>query len=426
VNILNINTKSKLKKGFLNPVMLLGIIAIILLFIFGSKISDKLSIGIADDYIIYDDFQKGYLDYEIWDIDFTGGYWNGYSVADEPNRISFSDGWVSYSKYVTRKNAGVGTFNYISSDLVLIPSDITQGMSIKTQLMTEKNYWGTGGSDTYFASTSSLIINDLVVYTCRYPDGVGFTKRTCSVEAIPSFEYPEIYFIKVNGEEYQTINTSNAQGDGRIKFILSGGIPTPTASYAYDIGANAKSYIDYVKYKIPYNCKIEDDEILVFDSFSENSIVNISSLAYEPVKFCLDYPIKARSFSADGIKTDIRGEILQKIVRGQSAVVAPAEEWKVFYITKNTPNIELRCDIGEAYDTNTGICENPSERAIVGCKLTSDCYIPPGCTGVSSSCADNKCEYVGSCIYKPQKESTSLWDKIMSIGFMQWIAGLFK
>jgi len=168
------------------------------------------------------------------------------------------------------------------------------------------------------------------------------------------------------------------------------------------------------------------EEILLFDSFAGGSTVNISNLAYEPVKFCLDYPIKARSFTEDGIKTDIRGEILQKIVRGQSAIVPLDEEWKVYYITKYTSGMGLRCDIGQAYNTATKTCDDPIDDAIVGCKSNSDCYIPNGCTGVTAQCVSNSCEYSGACIYQPGGGEGGLWAKIMSLPLFQWISGLFS
>ena len=404
--------------------MIFGIITVVLLFSFAPKIADKLSvIGIADDYILYDDFEKPYFDETLWDVEFTGGSFIGQALADEPDRIAVSGGWLSYQKYVVKKSISIGTFDYSSPNIVLSPKSTKQGMNIKTKIRTEAKYLLYAPSQFYYWSEAYLLINDVVVYTCARPDFKGDNTRTCTIEALASFENPEMYQLVINGEDYGVVNTSNPLGDGKVK--IKSYAPDKGTWYA-EVKATSKIYVDYFKYKIPYNCKIENDEVLVFDSFSEGSTVNISTLAYEPVKFCLDYPIKARSFSENGIKTDIRGEILQKIVRGQSSTVPPAEEWKVYYITKNTPNIELRCGVDEAYNTNTGICESPNEKAIVGCNFQSDCYIPPGCTGVTCDCVNDKCEYVGSCIYQPQTKSTSLWDKIMTLGFLQWISGLFN
>ena len=414
--------KSKLKntkKGFLNPIIIFGILAVVGLAIFAPKIADKLSVvGIADDYLIYDDFEKSYLDDNLWQYSPDQSQWGSWYVMNYFDRTlmqgaGVSDGYF-FAQGAKQCNGGYKGVSGFS----LAPIKEMPGYNFKTKMTVSRVKAECGGTSAT-TSTAKVYINDVLAYTCQQSSSVWGT-RSCVIEGIASFENPEIYTIRLNGEDYATVDTTNPIGDKKIKIVSS--------ITRKDDSSNrpASVRVDYFKYKIPYNCKIEDDEVLVFDSFSEGSTVNISNLAYEPVKFCLDYPIKARSFSEEGIKTDIRGEILQKIVRGQSSTVPPAEEWKVYYITKNVPNIELRCGVDEAYNTNTGLCESPNEKAIVGCNAQSDCYIPPGCTGVSCSCVDNKCEYVGSCIYQPQTKSTSLWDKIMTLGFMQWIAGLFN
>ena len=424
--------------------MIFGILAVIGLIAFAPKITDRLSaIGIADDYILYDDFEKGYLDENLWDVSASTYNSETHISNNQPaiNNVKcrYFEGWSGTYYYdicggismlsddgklnIYHKDVNGIWDRGSSSSIKLLSDKELRGNSIKI-LGKIKEYTGTYYTDDKVYSTSSVInlyFGDEKFFTYSRKSSSQYRPNTVDflIEMIPSFEDNNLYTIKLNGVDKEVVDVSQATSD-RLTMEFDGA----------EDGPINPAYIsfDYVKYKIPYNCKIEDDEVLVFDSFSEGSTVNISTLAYEPVKFCLDYPIKARSFSENGIKTDIRGEILQKIVRGQSSTVPPAEEWKVYYITKNVPNIELRCGVDEAYNTNTGLCESPNEKAIVGCNAQSDCYIPPGCTGVSCSCVDNKCEYVGSCIYQPQKESgtTSLWDKIMDLGFMQWIAGLFN
>lgn len=444
---MNIKSKQIQRKAFffLNPIFIIAIIAIVGLAIAGPKIMQKLSIiGIADDYLLYDDFEKGYLDDELWDLetkiwDRESSSWNYNPVVKtELCRDTMMESYANDGRHIYMICAGISLLSE-NNKLNLHHKDFIRGWSQGStgyiDLTSKDDLKGNAikiygnireSTDFYYkndhtyrtVSTLKLSFGDLEFFSFnrKASSPVSVNNIDILIEMIPSFEDENIYTIRLNGVDYDVVNVSSASSN-KLSIDFIGNDQTYRGAYLK---------LDYVKYKIPYNCKIQDDEVLVFDSFSEGSTVNITNLAYEPVKFCLDYPIKARSFSEDGIKTDIRGEILQKIVRGQSAIVPPAEEWKVYYITKNTPGIELRCNIDEAYNTNTGICENPSEKAIVGCKLNSDCYIPPGCTGVTSECVNDKCEYLGSCIYQPQKESTSLWDKIMSLGFMQWIAGLFN
>lgn len=384
-----------IKKSYVLIPVVLFVLIVFGVFMRGSFLS---VIGIADDYILLDDFSRGFVDSSVWGLD------------GSLNRIGVENDVMYYSK------------NYNVPNLVMIPLDAKPGMHFKTRLQSERINPRVSGSSVIYSSSATIYVNDVEAYKCIKTDNTG--TKDCTVEGITSFEDEDLYVIRVDGNDLKTVNTSNPSGDGKIKVLMSWGAWNDR-SYMDDWPV-VKGGMDYFKYKIPYNCKINDDEILIFDSFAAGSTVNISTLTHEPVKFCLDYPIKARSFEENGIKTDIRGEILQKMVRGESTTVPENEEYKVFYITKLTSDIGLRCGIDEAYSTQTGICENPAEQIIVGCKTDADCYIPPGCTGVSSSCVENECAFQGSCIFKPESGSMSLWDKIMELSFMQWIASIFK
>ena len=406
----------KQRRGFIQ-IGLAAILIIAALVFIGPAIKNKLEvIGISDDYIMYDDFEKGYLDDELWEYnpDISDWLtWRVYSLSQEgfvTQEGGVSNGYLNYPS------------NYQSKPLILTTKNkIAQGMNFKTRVFSTRYYDKNGYGSFIYSSYVSVYMNDVFLYKCIKGDDKG--TEDCTIEGIPSFEDPKIYTIRINGNDYTTIDTSNPDGDKQLKFKLFVG---EYNSYHSSMLENpAISQIDYIKYKIPYNCKIEDDEILLFDSYAAGSTVNISTLSHEPVKFCLDYPIKARSFEEDGIKTDIRGEILQKIVQGKSTTVPDTEEWKIFYITKQTGDISLRCDIDEAFSTETGLCENPSEQLIVGCQSDADCYIPNGCTGLTCECIDNELVYDGGCIFQPQQTESSMWDKIMSLSLMQWIAGLF-
>jgi len=386
----------QLKRGFLNPYMVIGILLVVALIFAGPKIASKLSmIGIADDYLLYDDFERGFLDSQIW----------GYEGADP-------------SYFHVGGNAYLSA--YSTKEAIITAKDIPYGAHIKTKLFARTPACRCSGcscsGDGY--SLSTLIINGKEVYTCGNRNRLG-TSFSCFIEVIPSFEKKDIFAVKLAGEDHTVVNLSNPTGDGKVKLKFN------INSYG-GMSGSLITGAQFLKYKLPYSCKINDDEILIFDSFAAGSSVNISTLSHEPVKFCLDYPIKARSFEEEGIKTDIRGEILQKIVGGESTTVPEDEEWKVYYITKLTDDISLRCDIAEAYDTQTGLCENPGEQYIVGCKCDDDCYIPKNCAGLSATCEQNECSYQGGCIFQPQKESSTLWEKIKSIVLFEWLTGFWN
>lgn len=306
--------------------------------------------------------------------------------------------------------------NYDVSPIVtFIPHFNFDGHYVKAKFVS-KSSRATNHLGKSFTAVSIAVVylNGFKIYECNMnPDNSGTItgSKTCLFEAIPSFENDQLYSILENGDEVAQVDVGQTQTGNNMQIVVN----------PHLISAE----FHYLKYKYPYNCKIEDDEVLVFDSFAAGSPVNITSLAYEPVKFCLDYPIKARSFEENGIKTDIRGEMLHKIVKGETFIVPENEEWKVYSITKYHAGMDDRCNVGESYSTKTSVCESPIEEAMVGCNTDADCYIPQGCTGVTKKCLQNQCVYEGSCIFKPEKEELSLWDKIMGLPFMQWITGIF-
>ena len=419
------------KKGFVQVISLLftpaglAIAAILAISLFVLPKIDLSTLsatgGFFDGYTYYDDFEKGYVDFDKWtytehtyrcegracyadrdktcydeyprnltnhDVGYIG--FGGGDITDSAFVVSgygFSDDYSGVSFYDGPRSCGG------SEHLSLTPSENLLGRHLKVRLAADKSQAGYGS-----AASASLIMNGVTAYTCKNDayvshDGERQNPKSvyCTVEAYQSFQSPELYYLTVNGEEYGSVNVSNPDGDGKVRFNLN---PSP---YARSRGERHWAGVDYVKYKYPYGCKIMKDETLVFDTFSSGSEINLSTLSHDPVRFCLDYPVKARSFEDAGIKTDVRGEVLQDISRGKSVSVPNNEEWKFFYITKWEPGIKQRCSIDEAYDTQAGECVNPNKQAIIGCAKDSDCYIPDNCFGLSAQCVDWQCEYTGKC-----------------------------
>lgn len=411
-----------IKRGIFNPVFAFVILAV-LLFVVGAKVNLLSVMGFEDDYLYYDDFNRDVFDESLWTLEKIPYRYPRYEFPSVPYGVSNGQFFIKASRSCSTDDHRTDYQTY------LIPTQNLYGKSIKIKLSAvarkpSDQSWGSGSAH------AKILMNGVEVYDCYSDRARDYETKTknCLVELIPSFLHPGLYQVRVDGSDYKVINTSNPKGDGQFKVRIELKEMRCMSSWVN---------IDYVKFKYEYNCKIEDDEILVFDSFSSGSTINISTLTYNPEKFCLDYPVKARSFEDNGIKTDIRGEVLQRIVRGESVEVPNNEEWKVFYITKYTPDIDLRCGIDEAFDTETGQCVNPNEQVMVGCVSDSDCYIPPNCEGVKAQCIDWQCQYEGECkdntifvekekvveteVYVPVDSEPSIFAKVWD-----WFKALFS
>ena len=263
--------KAQIPMNLFLPIIL--IIAVVVLGTFIKSGIDRLeAVGIADDYLMYDDFSReGSLDQTIFDVNkltsVVGVSSASAEVTSSDTTILASGGFVKFQSAQT--NA-----------LEIIAIKLYPGMHFKTRFLVsgmkcESSTCNSRGDVYAFAE---LMVGDTILYKCKNVNNQEGVE--CNLEAIPSFEDDSIYTIKVNGLDSKTVKVS----DGDIKLRLS------IVSYSGDMArSDVGISIDYMKYKYPYSCKINDDEVLVFDTFAEGSTVDIDALSYEPVKFCLDY-----------------------------------------------------------------------------------------------------------------------------------------
>ena len=103
---------------------------------------------------------------------------------------------------------------------------------------------------------------------------------------------------------------------------------------------------DYIKFKIPFNCKIFDDEQLVYEDYYPEEVIKLdenfklSEDGCEVMKFCLSHPTVLSEQS--GSSTDYENEIYQSLVSGKALTVPSDQTWKLIFITKK--DSEGRCE----------------------------------------------------------------------------------
>lgn len=141
---------------------------------------------------------------------------------------------------------------------------------------------------------------------------------------------------------------------------------TITGDKQLSISATGQGYVRVkdVRFKPIFSCEVENDEVVVRDSFNEGNTFNIHSLTYEPVKFCVDsYPAVIRDFGEERVAGDIHGDITRKIARGESVTVGDNQAIYFHYIADYVPGMGDPCGIAEVYDADKGECVTLIEEA---------------------------------------------------------------
>ena len=214
------------------------------------------------------------------------------------------------------------------------------------------------------------------------------------------------------------------------------------------INFHKEANIRNIKYKLPFDCVKREDEVIVRDKFTPNSILKVSSLTYLPTRMCLDF---APKFVADnGIQLDSRGELLYKIARNQEYIIPSTMtfgqntfniQYLIFeYITPYVNIMTERCnDPAFAYDTQLKRCVQRVEQiapteVILQCQTNSDCAI--GFTGkcgvnIQWNCISNKCQYSNTdcspeqiinekIVYQTQYQIVQQYSELMNNEFLYY------
>ena len=113
--------------------------------------------------------------------------------------------------------------------------------------------------------------------------------------------------------------------------------------------------VDYLLFRPFFNCEVEDDQVIVKDTFS--TTFTIDDLTFHPVKFCSDsLPVIIRDIEK-GITGDLRGDITRSLAKGNIIQVPEKRVYTVGYITEFQEGMAERCEISQAYNTQKKKCE---------------------------------------------------------------------
>lgn len=375
-----------------NKYIFYGILIVVSIITIGI-LSQQFSLLGYDDYNYYDkELQQGVFSYEFKDKCVDYHWWDGNKYIC--NRVeSKTDKWLfvigNYGGQVgvtinpessTEEKILSGklrlTGNCVES-LKAYPLKIEKGYSIKIKVHYEHSSY-----QNNCCGGSSISLNNVNIYSGSTGSGQGGCFASSKGDADINIYY------SILEDKVEVVTT------GREPILIDMS-KTDKMSFVFD--SYGGGYVDIdLKYKIPYDCKIDSNSVLVFDDFSTSFTQN--DLSYQPLRYCLDNAPIVRSFEAGGLMQDERGEIFQKLSTNQIVTVQDGQIIRVPYITKYVEGQTLRCGLDEGYNPQTKQCgkliepEQPKE-VILQCNDNSDCWLPSNCKDISVTCENSVCKY---------------------------------
>lgn len=109
--------------------------------------------------------------------------------------------------------------------------------------------------------------------------------------------------------------------------------------------------LKYIRYSLPFNCDLEDDEVKVYEVFNSGTDLVLESTKYQVVKFCREFKAEIYNEGA-GLTIDSADEIYESLALGETLTIPDNQLWALHYIA-NVPNT---CNSSEELDAETELC----------------------------------------------------------------------
>lgn len=106
----------------------------------------------------------------------------------------------------------------------------------------------------------------------------------------------------------------------------------------------------------PLPCVLDDNQVLVGETFSADAKISKDTLRYDPVKFCGEHaPLVVNAFTKSSYNDY---DILEKLRSGETYIVPSTKVVSVFYVAKNDGTLPLVCSSGELLNINDQMCQD--------------------------------------------------------------------
>ena len=106
----------------------------------------------------------------------------------------------------------------------------------------------------------------------------------------------------------------------------------------------------------PLPCVFDLDQVLVVETFRDESTISTDKLSFPFVKFCGAHPalvvdvFTLTSFTDFSINSKLKSNVAVKVPNNKV--------YSIFYVAERTSDISVACDINKAYNKDSKMCEN--------------------------------------------------------------------
>lgn len=121
-----------------------------------------------------------------------------------------------------------------------------------------------------------------------------------------------------------------------------------------------QGYITSVIFKLPFNCKVQEGELLVYEPVPSGKTISIASFQHSVARFCYEHPVVVLK---EGVGSDTSSTPYERMAAGETVLVPVGQDWGVFYVAKNDGTFPA-CGTDEVFSEDTDRCRKLTGLAV--------------------------------------------------------------
>ena len=318
--------------GKKTTVSLIGIVIVVVIVFTGAMFFTIQNVIRGDGYITYDDFDIPHPELLAAGSD---NFKSGHCTANYIEVTHVSTTCIGERWKTTETRGGFGSFGNVAQN-------VNEGIL------------SMGGSNGASASVTGL--ENLEGWDIKITgfaggkngqSGVGFAGCGASIDSTNQKKEFTVEILSSRTDKDKCEAFLNGQ------FVSSGGTTGKKVISISDSNAgnnNDHHTVIYdIKYKVPFNCRVDPGQFLVYEPIGGERDVSIFDMTFDVNKFCLEHPVVI--FQED-VGSTTSAEPYNRWVKGETLTIPNGQIWGVFYIA----NGDQSCLADQAYNTELTKC----------------------------------------------------------------------